>query len=102
MANTCRICRSDRRQQIDRDLIGPESLREISARYGLAKSSLHRHRTTCLRPKVAAAIARREDVSADRLVSTVNGMLEMALVGVLRSRKQDPPDEYGERAWLAE
>jgi hypothetical protein len=100
MANTCSICRSQRRNEIDRDLIGPESLREISARYGLAKSSLHRHRARCLAPKIAGAIARREEVSADRLISYANGLLDHALGGMLRARQAD--DDSGMRAFMAE
>jgi hypothetical protein len=100
VANTCSICRSNRKNEIDRDLIGPESLREISTRYGLAKSSLHRHRTRCLAPKIASAVARREEVSADRLVSYANGLLDHALGGMLRARQAD--DDFGVRAFMAE
>jgi hypothetical protein len=102
MPPTCSICASERKADIDRDLIGPDSLRAIAGRYDVSSSSLDRHRHRCLAPKAAAAIARREEVSADRLVSYVNGLLEYALSGMLRARSQDPVDDYGVRAYMGE
>jgi hypothetical protein len=102
MPRTCTICRSERKNEIDRDLIGADSLRVIAGRYRVASSSLDRHRRTCLAPKAAAAIARREEVSADRLVSYANGLLEYALNGMLRARTTDPVDDHGVRAYMAE
>lgn len=100
MANTCSICSHNDRKSIDRDLIGSDSLRAIAGRYDVSSSSLDRHRRNCLAPKVASAIARREEVSADRLVSYTNGLLDYALAGMLRARQND--DEFGVRSYMAE
>jgi hypothetical protein len=102
MPPACSICTHEQRNELDRELIGSATIRDIASRYDVGRSSLDRHRRTCLRPKVASAIARREEVSADRLVSYANGILEYMLSGMLRARSQDPPDDHGVRAFAGE
>lgn len=41
---TCRICRSEQREQIDRALIEQRPLRSIAAQYGTSATALLRHR----------------------------------------------------------
>lgn len=100
MANTCSICRNNRRNDIDRDLIGPDSLRDIAGRYRVAKSSLDRHRRNCLAPKVAAAFARHDAITGDKLIAYTSGLLEHAMLGMLRARQND--DDVSHRAYMGE
>jgi hypothetical protein len=100
MPRECSICRHDRRDDINRALLGSASLRDIEGQFRISKSSLDRHRRLHLTPKVANAIARHEDIDAERLKSYAVGLLEHAMFGVLRSRQEE--DFAGQRAYLAE
>jgi hypothetical protein len=51
----CQICLSPHRQAVDDALMAGTSVREIAATLGVGKSSIGRHRTGCLQPKIAAA-----------------------------------------------
>jgi hypothetical protein len=100
MPRTCTICNSKKRNDIDRDLIGTDSLRAIAGRYRVAASSLDRHRRKCLAPKVAAAFARHDVVTGDKLMAYTSGVLEHAMLGMLRSRQND--DDASHRAYMGE
>jgi len=45
MPQTCKICRHDKREEIDRALLAGESFRNIAKRFGISTSSLVRHKT---------------------------------------------------------
>jgi hypothetical protein len=49
MARKCSTCQHVKRAEIDRRLAAGEPGNQIAADYGLNASSLHRHRTNCLR-----------------------------------------------------
>jgi hypothetical protein len=45
----CRVCSSPMRKEIDAALLdGTTSLREITARYGIPKSTAHKHKVNCM------------------------------------------------------
>jgi hypothetical protein len=49
MARTCKSCQHLKRPEIDRRLAAGEPLAQVAHDYGLNPSSLHRHRTNCLK-----------------------------------------------------
>lgn len=49
MARACRTCQHLKRPDIDRRLAAGEPLAQVAHGYGLNVSSLHRHRTNCLK-----------------------------------------------------
>lgn len=51
----CSVCRHHRKSEIDTALMAGDALIPTGQRFGLSKSTLARHRTGCLAPKVAAA-----------------------------------------------
>ncbi len=53
MARTCGVCQNLKRSEIDRRLAAGEPGNQVAEAYGLAPSSLHRHRVNCL--KLAAS-----------------------------------------------
>ena len=100
MARHCRICTHADREQIDRALLGSEGQIAIAARWNIAQSSVSRHLRLHLAPRVANAIGRYEQIDVERLRSWTNGLLEEALVGALKARRQGDPSSH--RAYLGE
>jgi hypothetical protein len=92
MAPTCSICRNQVRDEINSALLGSGSLRDIAGRFGVAKSSLDRHRRKCLGPRIATALARYEEVDGKRLVADLLGLRERLAAGVLRTSASE---DYG-------
>jgi hypothetical protein len=92
MPATCSICRNEARDEINSALLGSGSLRDIAGRFGVAKSSLDRHRRKCLHSKVATALARYEEIDGKRLVADLLGLREHLAAGVLRT---SAAKEYG-------
>lgn len=46
----CKVCSSAARKTIDADIVGGVmSLREVSTKYGITKSTLHNHKIRCMR-----------------------------------------------------
>jgi hypothetical protein len=66
----CTVCGHPSREEIDKALLVPESIRDIAGRFGLARASVHRHKLSHLSKKLQRAVARRqekvEDVFLDR------------------------------------
>jgi len=56
MARKCSTCQHVKRAEIDRRLAAGEPGNQIASDYGLNRSSLHRHRSNCLRLSSANAI----------------------------------------------
>ena len=56
MARTCKSCQHLKRPEIDRRLAAGEPLAQVAHNYGLNVSSLHRHRTNCLKLASSNAI----------------------------------------------
>jgi hypothetical protein len=89
MPPTCSICRHQDRNDIDRALAGPDSLRAIARRFHVTSSSLDRHRRHHLAPLIARSLARHEELSAERLASWLLGVNEQLLVGVVKAKGED-------------
>lgn len=68
MPQTCSICRHEKRSEIDAELIGSGPLRPIADRYGLSKSSLIRHRGSCISAQLAKAKELQQSQGASDLV----------------------------------
>lgn len=85
---------------MNRDLIGTDSLRAIAGRYRVASSSLDRHRRKCLASKVAAVFARHDAITGEKLMAYTSGLLEHAMLGMLRARQND--DDTSHRAYMGE
>ena len=49
MSRACKSCQHLKRPEIDRRLAAGEPLKQVAQDYGLNVSSLHRHRTNCLK-----------------------------------------------------
>lgn len=41
---TCKVCTDGRRSEVEGGLVAGSSIRELAARFGLAPTTLHRHR----------------------------------------------------------
>jgi hypothetical protein len=80
MGQKCSVCRHAKRGEIDEALIGSESTRSIATRFGLAASSIQRHRTNHLR----ADLVRAHEESA---VLRRRTLLESVEAGEDRSEK---------------
>jgi len=71
MAKPCSICTHQERNAIDRALLGRVTLREIEGRFGVSKSALDRYRRQHVGPALANAIARHEELNAEKLASWI-------------------------------
>jgi len=58
MSRSCKSCQHLKRPEIDRRLAAGEPLAQVAHNYGLNVSSLHRHRTNCLKLASSNAIKR--------------------------------------------
>jgi hypothetical protein len=91
MANTCSICRHEKRAEIDRALLSfSVSLRNIAEQYEAATTCLHRHLSNCLAEEYA--LAKREQ--AERTVTTIQEIAGV-LTGVMRGSMTDLFDSHG-------
>lgn len=88
MARACSICRHKQRRAIDRALIGGTPQTEIAREHGVSQAALSRHLHRHLGPEVAHALGRYEEANRDRLGSYANGLLDEALVGMVRAKAQ--------------
>ena len=61
MARACRTCQHLKRSEIDRRLAAGEPAAQVARDYDLNPSSLHRHRTNCL--KLASSSAIKKDAA---------------------------------------
>jgi hypothetical protein len=75
MPQTCTICRHQHRNEIDKALIRPESLRDIALRFGTSKSALERHRAKCLPKHLLLA---KQDSETQNATALVNELRELA------------------------
>ena len=57
----------------------------IADETGLAATSIRRHRDSHLGPKLADALARREEIDADKLLDWLTGLHDKTLMGIART-----------------
>ncbi len=79
------MCSHPAREAVDRDLLGNRPVVSVAAEYSLAPTSLRRHRDKHVGPKLARALARREDVDADSLAAHVLGLYERTLLALAKA-----------------
>jgi hypothetical protein len=68
---------------MEKDLLGGRPVLRIAPEYGLAESSLRRH---CNR-HLAPALARREEIDADTLVSWLTGLQDKTLLALAKAER---------------
>jgi hypothetical protein len=88
----CSICGNEARDEINSALFGNTSLRAVAVNFGVARSSLDRHRRKCLTPRIALALARFEEIDRKRLVADLLGIRDHLAAGVMRT---SAAKEYG-------
>jgi hypothetical protein len=84
----CSVCTHPRQEAVDRDLLDGRPVVQVAAEYQLAATSIRRHRDRHLGPKLARALARREDVDAESLAAHVLGLYERTLVALAKAEAQ--------------
>lgn len=81
MPQTCKICRHEKRQEIDQALLDGGSLRNIAQQYATSPWALHRHRKTDIPATLVKAkqVEEVQDASTlfDRLRSLSNEAMEI-------------------------
>ena len=100
MARPCTTCLHPARGAVERALLDGEPVVHVASRYGLARSSLRRHKDRHLAPSLERALERREDISADRLVQWLSDLHGKALVGMETARRKGDLQSF--RALLRE
>ena len=85
MARPCSVCASPAREAVERDLLAGRPVIRIAAETGLAATSIRRHRDKHLGPKLADALARREEIDADKLLDWLTGLHDKTLLGIART-----------------
>jgi|SRR5579859_1066225 len=78
MAMTCSICKHPERASIEASLAHGQSLRDIAGRYGLSKSAVERHKSTCLKPALAGAIITQDKQAAFSALDEMAWMRQQA------------------------
>ena len=79
MPRKCPVCISEQRQEIEKALLGSETLPEIAQRFSLPKWSLYRHKQRHLPVSLIKAQEAQEVVRADSLLDQLNQLKEKAL-----------------------
>ena len=94
MSRPCTVCRHKRRQEIEAALVAGTTYRTIADRWRISKTALIRHKSACVAPKVAEAVAAAESEHTERLIDQVRGLhdrtvaLVVTVEGILgRARK---------------
>jgi hypothetical protein len=120
MAGLCTVCIFTRRGEVDALLIRGRSYRELERKYGLARSSLSRHKRDHLRAEIAKAESQRvEDIHqrfrdleghARRLLkkaeqardygAAISALREVARLIALAEPPPPPPDPSTQRVSL--
>ena len=67
MPQTCKICRHEKRQEIDQALLEGTPFRDIAGRFGTSKSALLRHKQTDIPTTLVKAKQAEEILDADSL-----------------------------------
>jgi hypothetical protein len=88
VARPCTTCLHPARAAVERALLDGEPSAHVADRFGIPRTSLRRHAARHLAPSLAKAVARREDVNADSLVSWLSDLHAKALVGMETARRK--------------
>ena len=72
----CKICRSEKRKQIDKALVDGASLRTIADRFRVSKTGLIRHQANHIPAILAAAKEATEAANADTLLARIQKLID--------------------------
>jgi hypothetical protein len=92
LPRTCTVCRHQHRNQIDTALIDNGPLRTIADRYGISKTSLLRHRATCLPAHLVKAKEQSDVQSASSLVKELRELTKKTSAVLTRALRQKDGD----------
>lgn len=92
MPQVCRVCSHPQRLEIDRLLVSGKSMSEIGRTYGVSLNSLSGHRQNHLSRQLLKAQERKEIMTAESLLSQVEGMLGTV---------DDVIDRADDKEWLS-
>ena len=87
MPPTCTVCAHERRQEIERALLGSEPLRSIAGRFRVTRQSLARHRDNHMPAALVKAREAEEIADADNLLAQVQRLHERTLA-ILHTAEQ--------------
>ncbi len=85
MPRVCTVCSHERRAAIDRALVEGRPIRRIAAEFGVAESSLHRHRG-----HIAAAVEAEAKGRAEALGDQIDDLRGRCLAIFDRTEATDP------------
>ena len=74
MPRTCSICKSQRRSEIEAELIRGEAYRSIAKQYGCSAPAVLRHKNGHLPEKLTLAKRHQETISAEGLLAEMAGL----------------------------
>ena len=94
MPQTCSVCRSNRRSDIDGELISQSPLRNIAARYHVSLAALFRHKQSHLPQKLALAKQHQDTLSAENLLTEMADLKDRLRRGVEQAEKQANPAAF--------
>lgn len=87
MPRACTVCIHPSREAVEQALLDGAPLSHVADEFRIASTSLRRHRDRHLAPRLAKALARREEIDADRLLSWLTGLHDKTLLGVVRTEQ---------------
>ena len=87
MPRTCSICKSQRRSEIEAELIRGEAYRSVAKQYGCSAPSVFRHKNGHLPEKLTLAKRHRETLSAEGLLGEMAGLKTRLQCGLEHAEK---------------
>src|SRR6187200_2410335 len=87
MPPACTICTHPAREAVERDLLASRPVSWIAEEYALAASSIRRHRNRHLAPRLTRALARQEEVDAEKLAGLVLGLQDRTLLALAKAEQ---------------
>ena len=100
MPRRCSVCISTDRPAIDGELVRATPLRTISARYGVTRQALHRHRQTHLPASLVRDTQASQVANAEQLLEQINDLQRHALSELARAEAMG--DQRGALAAIRE
>jgi len=79
MAQTCTVCRHDKRLEIDKACVSGKTDRGIAGQYDLSDSSVNRHRNKCLTRQLLKASEIKNVAHADTLLGDIRSLKDRAV-----------------------
>lgn len=93
MARVCTICGHDDRLNMEQALVNGKSLNQVATQFGVARSSLNRHKNNCVAETIAVAKQAQAELRGLRLVDRVRMMDQYVDEVIHRARHPEPVTE---------